>query len=76
MPRATVFAVLALAAVAALALPRPVRAQATRADSAAMLLDTAHRLDAQGSRAAASVHSVSTSVRATTSAVSAPPATP
>ena len=54
MPRATVFAVLALAAVAALALPRPVRAQATRADSAAMLLDTAHRLDAQGSRAAAS----------------------
>jgi hypothetical protein len=46
--------VLAFAALAALALPRPVRAQATRADSAAMLLDTAHRLDAQGSRAAAS----------------------
>jgi hypothetical protein len=54
VPRATVFAVLALAAAAALAVPRPVRAQATRADSAAMLLDTAHRLEAQGSRAAVS----------------------
>lgn len=54
MSRTSVFAVLALAAAAALAVPRPVRAQATRADSAAMLLDTAHRLDAQGSRAAAS----------------------
>ena len=54
MSRTRVFAVLALAAAAALAVPRPVRAQATRADSAAMLLDTAHRLDAQGNRAAAS----------------------
>jgi len=54
MPRATtVVAVLALAAAAALAAPRPLRAQATRADSAALLLDTAHRLQARGNRAAA-----------------------
>jgi hypothetical protein len=55
VPRATaVFAALALAAAAALAVPRPVRAQATRADSAAILLDAAKRFDSQGNRAAAS----------------------
>jgi len=55
LPRAAaLFAVLALAAAAALALPRTVRAQATRADSAAILLGTARQFDAQGNRAAAS----------------------
>jgi len=46
-------ALLALAIAAALAVPSHVRAQATRADSAAILLDAAQRLDAEGKRAAA-----------------------
>jgi hypothetical protein len=46
-------ALLALAIAAALAVPPAVRAQATRADSAAILLDAAQRLDAEGKRAAA-----------------------
>lgn len=44
--------VAALAALFALAAPRAAPAQATRADSAAMLLDAARRLEAQGQRAA------------------------
>lgn len=40
-------------ALAALALPRAARAQATRPDSAAILLEAARRLDAEGKRIAA-----------------------
>jgi hypothetical protein len=45
--------VLALAALALVAAPRPGRAQATRNDSAATLLDAARRFDAEGNREAA-----------------------
>ena len=51
--RLTAVAVAALAAVLALAAPRAATAQATRADSAAVLLDAARRLDGEGQRAAA-----------------------
>lgn len=44
---------LALLALLAWAAPRPARAQATRADSAAILLDAAQRLNAEGKRPAA-----------------------